>query len=111
MHHQHHCRTLASHELGYVGFCEGCRMVNVAFQNSLFCLTLEQFGEFCGLIAERQAMKPFLTTHGTELMLVTPMPNYFLLFSEEELIQLSALLQEAALVLEAERILEQTRIL
>lgn len=85
--------------------CAGCRTINVAFQNSLFCLTIEQFEAFADMMNNRLAMRPISTTHGKELMLPTPMPNYFLLFSAEDLTNLCALLNEAAPVLEAERIL------
>ncbi|GAB3884541.1 DUF6686 family protein [Spirosoma agri] len=109
MAHCHQFRTLAESELGYVGICEGCRTVNVAFQNSLFCLSLNQFDAFRELIHERLAMRPVYTSHGKELLLPTPMPNYFLLFAHDEVDKLGALLTEAAPVLEAERILDVSR--
>lgn len=110
MQHTHHhdsgsFRTLAETEAGYVGLCTGCRTINVAFQNSLFCLTLDQFEAFSMMMHDRLAMRPINTTHGKELMLPTPMPNYFLLFSDEDLRNLCTLLDEATPVLEAERIL------
>ena len=109
MKHNHNFRTLAENTVGYVGICEGCRTVNVAFQNSLFCLTLDQFDTFSEMIFERLAMRPFRTTHGKELLLPTPMPNYFLLFSDDDLNSLSALLREAAPVLAAEQVLDLSR--
>ncbi|MEZ0607670.1 DUF6686 family protein [Fibrella sp. WM1] len=105
MQHNHTFRTFAETEFGYVGLCAGCRVINVAFQNSLFCLTLDQFEAFAVMMHNRLAMRPVSTTHGKSLMLATPMPNYFLLFSDEDLRNLCALLSEAAPVLEAERIL------
>ncbi|GAB3492429.1 hypothetical protein GCM10027341_06540 [Spirosoma knui] len=105
MEHNHQFRLFAQNSLGYVGICDGCKVVNVAFQNSLFCLALGQFDDFRELIHDRLAMKPFCTSHGKELLMVTPMPNYFILFSEADLTSLGELLQEAAPVLEAERIL------
>ncbi|QHV98252.1 DUF6686 family protein [Spirosoma endbachense] len=114
MNHNHHhdggsFRTFAENEFGYVGICEGCRTINVAFQNSLFCLTLDQIGAFTKLIADRLTTRPFCTTHGKKLILATPVPNYFLLFSEADLTNLCALLTEAAPILEAERILDRCR--
>jgi len=106
MNHKHHFRSFAQNEFGYVGMCEDCRVVNVAFNNSLFCLSLDQFDAFAEMIFDRLAMQPFCTTHGKELLLPTPMPNYFLLFSEDDLTNLCALLTEAAPVLEAQRILD-----
>ena len=115
MNHQHHhnggsFRTFAENELGYVGICDGCRVINVAFQNSLFCLTLDQFDTFAEMMHDRLAMRPVSTSHGKELLLSTPMPNYFLLFAEGELDALCALLTEAAPVLQAERILAMSRL-
>ena len=109
MEHKHHFRTFAENEFGYIGMCEGCRTVNVAFQNSLFCLTLDQFDDFAGMIHDRAPMRSFHTTHGKEYMLFTPMPNYFLLFSDADLISLGSLLAEAAPVLQAECILNMSQ--
>lgn len=109
MDHKHHFRTFAENEFGYIGMCAGCRIINVAFQNSLFCLTLDQFDDFAEMMHDRISMRPFQTTHGKEFMLFTPMPNYFLLFSDADLIGLSSLLAEAAPVLEAERILDMNQ--
>ncbi|RYF71672.1 MAG: hypothetical protein EOO39_13540 [Cytophagaceae bacterium] len=106
MNHNHRFRTFAENGFGYVGMCAGCRTINVAFQNSLFCLTLDQFDTFVEMMQNRLAMRPINTTHGKELMLPTPMPNYFLLFSDDDLASLCALLNEAAPILEAERILD-----
>lgn len=105
MEHTHRFRTFAENEFGYLGMCASCRTINVAFQNSLFCLTLDQFEAFAGMMHNRLAMRAINTPHGKELMLATPMPNYFLLFSDEDLTRLCALLSEAAPILEAERIL------
>jgi hypothetical protein len=106
MDHNHRFRTFAENEFGYVGMCAGCRTINVAFQNSLFCITLDQFDTFAEMMHKRLVMRPINTPHGKELILPTPMPNYFLLFSDEDLRGLCALLSEAAPVLEAERILD-----
>lgn len=108
MTHKHHIRTLAETDFGYVGICQCCSTVNVAFQNSLFCLTLDQFDAFAEMMHDRLIMRPFGTSHGKQWMLPTPMPNYFLLFAETDLDNLCALLTEAAPVLEAERILNFT---
>lgn len=105
MQHSHTFRPFAETEFGYVGLCTSCRVINVAFQNSLFCLTLDQFEAFAEMMYDRLAMRPVSTSHGKEWLLPTPMPNYFLLFSDEDLQNLCALLSEAAPVLEAERIL------
>ncbi|MVM31732.1 hypothetical protein GO755_16915 [Spirosoma sp. HMF4905] len=105
MAHHHHFRTIAQNDLGYVGICSSCGILNVAFQNSLFCLTLDQFKAFAEIMHDRLDMRPFCTTHGKELLLTTPMPNYFLLFTEDELDLFCELLTEVAPVLEAERIL------
>ncbi|RZM18143.1 MAG: hypothetical protein EOO88_41525 [Pedobacter sp.] len=109
MSHSHHFHTLAESEQGYVGICEVCRTVNIAFQNSLFCLAISQFDAFKEMVYERLAMRPVSTSHGKDFLLPTPMPNYFLLFSHKELDQFCALLSEATPVMEAERILSTNR--
>jgi hypothetical protein len=105
MNHQHQFRTIAQNEFGYVGICSGCRTVNVAFQNSLFCLPPDQVEAFTEIMRDQLAMRPFYTSHGKEMLMTTPMPNYFILFTEKELDTLCELLAESAPVLEAERIL------
>ncbi len=109
MTHKHHFRTFAETIHGYIGLCDGCGVINVAFNNSLFCLTFEQFEGFYEMVTDRAGMRPFGTTHGKEWLLHTPMPNYFLIFSDEELDHLKTLLDEATPVLEAQRILNRTR--
>lgn len=109
MTHRHLFRTFAENEYGYVGICAGCRTVNVAFQHSLFCLTLDQFDAFAEMMHDRLAMRPVSTSHGKELLLPTPMPNYFLLFSDDDLTSICALLAEAAPVLAVERILDMSQ--
>lgn len=105
MAHHHQFRTLAQNHLGYIGLCTSCQTINVAFQNSLFCLTLDQFNAFAEIMHDRFDMRPFCTTHGKELLLATPLPNYFLMFTEDELDLFCDLLTEATPVLETERIL------
>ncbi|MEA5460908.1 DUF6686 family protein [Arcicella sp. LKC2W] len=99
----HKFKTIVEHHQGYIGFCNCCQMVNVCYKNSLFCFQLSEYQWFCGIINERKSMLEFHTSHGKEIMMRTPMNNYYILFKESELDELSEMLQKAALLVETFR--------
>ncbi|GAB3998105.1 hypothetical protein GCM10028807_44910 [Spirosoma daeguense] len=106
MEHKHQLKSLSQTDNGYVGYCAGCQSYNVAFKNSLFILSEEEFTCYRQVMLDRTAMSPFFTTHGKEWLLKTPMPNYFILFSDPEIDELIQMLNEAHLLREVEQILE-----
>ncbi|WP_420150770.1 DUF6686 family protein [Spirosoma sp.] len=108
MDHQHHLKTLSQNESGYVGYCAGCRSYNLAYKNSLFILAEAEFVSYQEVITNRTAMRPFFTTHGKEWLLKTPMSNYFVLFSEDEINELIQLMNEATLLMEVDQLLKTT---
>lgn len=105
MAHQHQFRTITEFEDGYIGICETCRTVNLAYKNSLFCVPEAEFDEFRRMLDQRIGVRYFPTSHGKEMLLHTPTQYYSVLFSEDELDELLGHMAEVALVLEANRIL------
>lgn len=97
----HNFRTILNNEHGYIGYCHCCQMVNVCFHSSLFCFKLNEFHFFYDTINERRNMFSFCTSHGKEVMLKTPMSNYFILFTEVDLIIFEDMLRESTLLIEA----------
>ena len=108
MEHQHHLKTLSQNENGYIGYCAGCQSFNVAYKNSLFILAEAEFACYQEVMADRTAMRPFFTTHGKEWLMKTPMPNYFITFSDDEINDLIQLMEEATLIMEVGQILKTT---
>jgi len=56
---------------------------------------------FYGMIQERVGMYDFQTSHGKEVMMKTPLNNYFILFKERELDEFSEMLTQAYLLIES----------
>jgi hypothetical protein len=52
------------------------------------------------MIQERVGMYEFHTSHGKEVMMKTPLNNYFILFKERELDEFSDMLKQACLLIE-----------
>lgn len=96
----HQFKTLVDHHHGYVGFCQCCQTVNICYKNSLFCLELSAYQLFSEMIQERVGMYEFHTSHGKEVMMKTPLNNYFILFKERELDEFSDMLKQACLLIE-----------
>jgi hypothetical protein len=94
----HDFRTILTNDHGYIGYCHCCKMVNVCYKNSLFGFKLSEYQWFCSLIKERKWMSEFYTSHGKEVMMKTPMNNYYILFKECELDEFSEMLQQAMLL-------------
>ena len=108
MNHQHQLKTLSQGDNGYVGYCGGCQSYNVAFKNALFILTETELSCYRDVMNDRTAMQPFFTTHGKEWLLKTPMHNYFMMFSDEEINELLKMIDEAMLLREVDQILHST---
>ncbi|MBD2752649.1 DUF6686 family protein [Spirosoma validum] len=108
MDHQHHLKTLAQRDNGYIGYCAGCQSYNVAYKNSLFILAEAEFACYRDVMTDRTAMRPFFTTHGKEWLLKTPMQNYFIMLSDEEIEELVQMMDEATVLMEVDQILNIT---
>lgn len=105
MKNKHDLRNFVEWSNGYIGQCRCCQTINIAFKNSLFIIQLDQFDDFCQLFRASNYLTPFYTTHEKEMILHTPMPSYFLLFSHDEIDELVEKLAEASPLIEAHAIL------
>lgn len=102
---KHQLHHLIEWENGYIGYCPCCRTYNVAFMNSLFVLKTDEYAWFQQMLANKSCMAPLYTTHGKEVMLRTPMSNYFVLFTYDELDELLEKMTEASPLIQAHAIL------
>lgn len=101
----HQTKTLSERPNGYVGYCECCQRFNVSYNNSLFIFSEGELKGFIQIVRERLGIKPFYTSHGKEVIVQTPMKNYFLVFTESEIGELLAMMTEASLIAEANQVL------
>jgi hypothetical protein len=101
----HQIHPLVEWDNGYIGICRCCGTYNVAFKNLLFAFKTAEFEAFRQLLADKRGLSPLYTTHGKEVMMPTPMNNFFLVFSHEELDELTEKLAEASPLVEAHSIL------
>ena len=106
MTHQHHYRTLVEKEYGYIGVCENCKTYNIAYKNFLLCLDEAEMAWFRQQIADKKMMNDFSTSHGKELIHFTPLSNFYLLFSNDEVAELVAMQDEVSLTVEARKMLK-----
>jgi hypothetical protein len=104
----HAIETVVKHKNGYVGICKCCGTFNVAFKNMLFSLTEAEFDWFKNLLTQKEMMAEFRTSHGKELLLTTPIPNYFILLTYSEIGQLLRMMNQCCLVIEARRIVHNS---
>lgn len=105
----HTIETLVKHKNGYVGICKCCGTFNVAYKNMLFSLSEAEFEWFKNMLAQKEMMSEFRTSHGKELLLATPIPNYFILLKYAEIAQLLGMLHQCSLIVEARRILQNSQ--
>lgn len=105
----HTIETLVKHKNGYVGICKCCKTFNVAYKNMLFSLKEAEFERFKYMLSQKEMMSEFRTTHGKELLISTPVPNYFILLKYSEITQLLGMLHQCSLIVEAKRILQNSQ--
>lgn len=96
----HNYITIIENNRGYIGYCKCCQTVSVCYQNSLFCFQLPEYQWFCKLIEERKYMTEYNTSHGKEVLMKTPMNNYYILFKQSELDEFSEMLQQATFLVD-----------
>ena len=96
----HNFNTIVENHHGFIGYCRCCQMVNICFKNSLFCFQLSEYQWFYSLIQERKCMFECHTSHGKQVMMKTPMNNYYILFKESELEEFSKMLQQAIFLID-----------
>lgn len=101
----HQTQTLSERPNGYVGFCDCCQSFNVSFNNSLFIFSKAELRCFSEILRDKIGIQPFCTSHGKEIIVQTPMSNYYLVFTDAEIEELIAMINEALLLSDANEIL------
>ena len=104
----HQTQTLSERTNGYVGFCDCCQRFNVSFNNYLFIFSKAELRSIAEILRDKIGIKPFYTSHGKEIIVQTPMKNYYLVFTEVEIEELVDMMSEAALLSEANDILNSS---
>lgn len=108
MEHEHHLRSLTQQDNGYIGFCAGCGSYNVAYKNMLFVLSESEYTYFRQALKDHLGMRPFFTTHGKEWLLKTPMQNYYLMLTDDEISEIGQMMDDASLLMEVDDILRSS---
>ncbi|TAG16843.1 MAG: hypothetical protein EAZ32_17665 [Cytophagia bacterium] len=106
MAHHHQFKTLIEKPYGYVGVCETCKIYNIGYKNFLLCLNEYEFEWFRNNLINGTMLTPFYTSHGKEFLHRTPMSNFYLTFSSDEVEELVAMLNEIVIVIEARKSLK-----
>lgn len=106
----HQTQTLSERTNGYVGFCDCCQRFNVSFNNSLFIFSKKELRNFAEILRDKIGIKPFYTSHGKEIILQTPMSNYYLVFTDAEINELIHMISEALLLSDANEILTNSNL-
>ncbi len=109
MENSHDFKTLTENENGYIGFCPCCKKYNLAYKNSLFIFSEFEFGAFQDMLESRIGIHDFWTSHGKELMLRTPLKNYYILLSEAEIEEILNMMDDIALLVEAHRVMNMNK--
>jgi len=107
----HQTQTLSERTNGYVGFCECCQRFNVSFNNSLFIFSKVELRSFSEILRDKIGIIPFYTSHGKEIIVQTPMSNFYLVFTVAEINELIDMINEALLLSDANAILANSNYL
>lgn len=103
MENSHDFKTLTANTNGYIGYCPCCKKYNLAYKNSLFIFNEFEFGAFQDMLEKRIGIHDFYTSHGKELMLRTPLMNYYILLKEAEIEEMLNMMDDVSLLLKAHR--------
>ena len=101
-------QILSENKFGYIGQCSCCQEFNFAYKNLLITFTEEHLFHFSDWLIGNQDNPAFLfdLPHGKTRVYRSPVENFFLTFTSEELQELSQLFNEVQLVLEARKIVD-----
>ena len=102
----HNYKTILENEVGYIGFCQCCQMVNVCYKNSLFAFKIADYYWFYELVSQRKSMRQISSPNGQKWMLPTPMNNYYILFEEAELCFLTEMIKKSMFLIDTFKTLQ-----
>ena len=104
-------RILSQSDKGYIGRCTCCDHYNFVFGNILFLFSEDGLNGFRSLLYDQQHVHALESPlpNGKNVLLPSPIPNFMLSFTEEEMDEIKGLFQETMLALEVDRILAQNK--
>ncbi|TDE12507.1 DUF6686 family protein [Dyadobacter psychrotolerans] len=99
-------RILSQSANGYIGRCNCCDHYNFVFGNFLFLFSEEGLNGFCSILYDKQHVHSLESPlpNGKNILFPSPIPNFMLSFTEEEIEEIKGLFQETLLALEIDRI-------
>ncbi len=99
-------RILSQSKSGYIGQCNCCDHYNFAFGNLLFTFTEDGLRGFYGMLHEHSQSHTLDSPlpHGRNVVFPSPIPNFMLSFTEQELEEAKGMFQETFLVREVDKI-------
>lgn len=99
-------RILSQSKNGYIGQCHCCDQYNFVFGNVLFVFSEEGLNGFHAVLYDKSQFHSMETAlpHGRNHLLPSPIPNFMLSFSDQEVEEIKNLFQETLLTLEIDRI-------
>jgi len=99
-------RILSQSDNGYIGQCNCCDHYNFLFGNFLFIFTEDGLNGFRSVLYDNTQFHSMETAlpNGKNILLLSPIPNFMLSFSEVEIEEIKGLFQETLLALEIDRI-------
>lgn len=100
-------RILSQSTNGYIGQCNCCDHYNFVFGNFLFIFTEDGLNGFRSVLYDQQHIYELDAPlrNGKNILFPSPIPNFMLSFSVEELEEVRGLFQETLLVMEVNRVL------
>lgn len=99
-------RILSQSPNGYIGQCNCCDHYNFVFGNFLFIFTEDGLNGFHSVLYDQQHIHELDAPlpNGKSILFPSPIPNFMLSFSGEELEEVRGLFQETLLVMEVDKI-------
>ncbi|HYG38954.1 MAG TPA: DUF6686 family protein [Cytophagales bacterium] len=96
-------KILVQNENAYIGLCSCCQEFNFAYKNILLTFSKNELMVFCNWLIECKDDKDYFLplAHGRNRIYQSPLKNMFLVFSNEELEEISGMLNQLTLLLEA----------
>jgi hypothetical protein len=101
-------QVLTKCENGYIGICTCCKEFNFAYKNVLLTFQEESLFQFFNWLIECKDNPEYHLglPHGRTHVYPSPMHNLFLVYTEEELVEIEQLFMEVRLVLEVRKIID-----
>lgn len=104
----HQLNILATCECGYVGKCNCCEHYNLVFHNQLFIFCEDDLRFFSRNLDYEHTLFDAgnVCCNGRTIAMRTPMNNFYIMFSMDELEILKTMLNDAFVMIEVNKVLQ-----